>query len=512
MHARAIVMIGPLPKAHAILLAALLGVVLLTMAVARIFTSDVEHIVATEVPAASATFVEPLRGTNVEVATTTPPHAEIQSGNHEASGSTERVILSDAPMDARASEDAAVDTFYDVIEPTIASMLPTPFAALRATSAVRTDEIDIARETVRRGDTLEAIFSRLEISRRELHNMLAANAETRNRLQDLQPGQDLEVRRIDGAFVSLDIDWGPLESLSVMRNDDGSYRSKLVKRQPERVTAYRHGQIEHSLFLTGQGVGLTDDITLRLAQIFQWDIDFVLDIRKGDEFHLLFNELFVDNEFIGFGEILAAEFVNRGRTYRAVRYDDDSYAGFFTPDGDSMRKAFLRAPLDFTRVSSSFNPNRVHPLWKHSMPHRGVDYAARRGTPVYAAGDGKVTIAGRTKPNGNYVVIQHGEKFETKYLHLSKFGPNIRRGRRVTQGDVIGYVGSTGWATGPHLHYEFLVNGVHQNPATVKLPEAMPVPPTDRERFDTTTSPLLLALEREKHRYTVVEPTSTAGD
>ncbi len=474
-------MIGPLPKAHAILLATLLGVVLLMMAVARIFTSDVEHIVATEVPAASATFAEPLDDADGEIATT-------------------------APL------PPAADTFDDVIEPTIAGMLPTPFAALRDTSPVWRDDIDIARETVRRGDTLEAIFARLEISRRELHNMLAANAETRKRLQDLKPGQGLEVRRIDGAFVSLDIDWGPLESLSVMRDDDGSYRSQLIERQPERVRAYRHGQIEHSLFLTGQGVGLTDDITLRLAQIFQWDIDFVLDIRKGDEFHLLFNQLFVEDEFIGFGEILAAEFVNRGRTYRAVRYADDAYAGFFTPDGKSMRKAFLRAPLDFTRVSSSFNPNRVHPLWKHSMPHRGIDYAARRGTPVYAAGDGKVKIAGRTKPNGNFVVIQHGEKFETKYLHLSKFGSHIRRGRRVAQGDVIGYVGSTGWATGPHLHYEFLVNGVHKNPATVTLPTALPVPATDRERFDTTTSRLLLALEREKHRYTNVEPTSTAGD
>ena len=472
-------------------LGGLAAVALLTLAVSRILSSDVARLDATEVPTSAAApqtraAGEPPMRALEPTSLTVEPVVEI-----EPVFGAEPLFTSEITARGRATTSDPIAREH---EPAVA-------------------KADTARERVRHGDTLEAIFSRLQISRRELHNMLAANDQTRDRLEDLEPGQEIEVRRVDGSFASLDIDWGPLESLSVVRDADGSYHSRLEQREPERVRAYRHGSIERSLFLTGQGVGLTDDITLRLAQIFQWDIDFVLDIRKGDEFHLLFNELYVEDEFIGFGEILAAEFVSQGRTFRAVRFEhDQSPASFFTPDGKSMRKAFLRAPLDFTRISSNFNPNRVHPLWKHSMPHRGIDYAAHRGTPVYAAGDGKVVTASRTKPNGNYVVIQHGETFETKYLHLSKFGPNIRSGRRVSQGDVIGYVGSTGWATGPHLHYEFLVNGVHKNPRTVELPKALPVAAAERDRFDATTSPLLTALESEKTRYATVEITGTAGD
>ncbi|MEJ2088020.1 MAG: peptidoglycan DD-metalloendopeptidase family protein [Gammaproteobacteria bacterium] len=259
--------------------------------------------------------------------------------------------------------------------------------------------------------------------------------------------------------------------------------------------------MDHSLFMASQRAGLDDALTMRLAHIFQWDIDFVLDIRKGDEFYVLFEDRYLDDKFIGYGEILAAEFINQGQSYRAVRYmDEEGHGDFFNPDGRNMRKAFLRAPVEFSRISSNFNLRRKHPLYKRTMPHRGIDYAAPTGTPVLAAGNGKVQTVSKSSANGNYVVVQHGEQFVTKYLHLSRFARGIRRGSRVEQGQVIGYVGSTGWATGPHLHYEFLVNGVHQNPRTVKLPDAKPVPEGQQQRFASVTAPYFSLLDNYKEQ------------
>ena len=209
-----------------------------------------------------------------------------------------------------------------------------------------------------------------------------------------------------------------------------------------------------------------------------------MDPRRGDEIIILFEENFLDGEKFSDGNILAASFNNNGRIVEAYRYTDSSGdTGYFDADGVSMRKAFLKAPLDFTRVSSSFNPNRLHPIYKTKRPHRGTDYAAPRGTPVYAAGDGRIVEAGYTRSNGNYVFIQHGEGFKTHYLHLNK--KRVKRGDRVTQGQVIGTVGSTGAATGPHLHYEFLVNGVHRNPRTVHkiLPKAKSLPDSELALF-----------------------------
>ena len=243
---------------------------------------------------------------------------------------------------------------------------------------------------------------------------------------------------------------------------------------------------------------------MRLAQIFQWDVDFVLDIRPGDEFFALVEEQYLDGEFIGFGNIVSARFINQGRAYTAVRYTtQDGVSDYFDAQGLSMRKAFLRAPVEFSRISSSFNLRRKHPLYKTVRPHRGIDYAAPPGTPILAAGDGRVEIASRTKPNGRYVVLKHGEQFVTKYLHLSKFARGIKAGRRVKQGQVIGYVGSTGYATGPHLHYEFLVNGVHQNPRTVSLPQAKPVSKQEVARFRERTFERLVLLDHFNQQVTL---------
>jgi murein DD-endopeptidase MepM/ murein hydrolase activator NlpD len=361
------------------------------------------------------------------------------------------------------------------------------------------------------GENLESIFVRNNIPRKELQNIIDSGP-LGTRLNKVFPGHELTfLKNEEGELLKLIYSPGPLETLEFEREGNG-YISQSFIDEPEEVLAYKYGAIEHSLFLASQGLGLDDEITMRLAQIFQWDIDFVLDIRSGDEFYILYKELYLGDEMIGFGDIMAAEFINRGEHYRAVRYEDPSgIVGFYTPEGQSMKKAFLRAPVDFSRISSNFNLKRLHPIHRKNMPHRGIDYAAPRGTKVVASGDGRVTTRGRTKANGNYLIIKHGETIETKYLHLNGFAKGIRRGTKVLQGQTIGYVGSTGWATGPHLHYEFLVNGVHQNPRTISLPNAKPITKAQMDLFRASVEPTLEMLAEKKHKNTYERHTETSG-
>jgi murein DD-endopeptidase MepM/ murein hydrolase activator NlpD len=371
----------------------------------------------------------------------------------------------------------------------------------------------IERQTqVKPGDSLALIFQREGIAARELQRLLASQP-LGSRLKSIFPGHALtftfaQAPAQSGAqnskqvqtLVKLAYSPGPLEALEFERVG-ADFIGREITEEPERTTAYIHATIDHSLFIASQRAGLNDALTMRLAQIFQWDIDFVLDIRAGDEFYILYEELFLGEEFVGYGDILAADFINQGDSYQALLYTDEGGdPGYYDPHGDSMRKAFLRAPVEFSRISSNFNLRRLHPLIKRTMPHRGIDYAAPRGTPILASGTGTVTRASRSKANGNFVVIKHGEQFVTKYLHLSKFGRGIRRGARVKQGQTIGYVGATGWATAPHLHYEFLVNGVHKNPRTVKLPNAAPIRPGELPRFNTQAAPLISRLESYKQQ------------
>lgn len=350
-------------------------------------------------------------------------------------------------------------------------------------------------EEVQSGDNLFNIFKRQALSPTVLYRLMQSSPLA-ERLKQIFPGHRLAFTTTEAnELVRLEYSSGPLETLQFDR-DGENYLAKVVSREPQRLSTYKHGVIDHSLFVASQRAGLDDDVTMRLAQIFQWDIDFVLDIRKGDEFHVLFEELYLGDKFIGYGDILAAEFLNQTTTYQAIHYrNEKGEARYFNPEGESMRKAFLRAPVSFSRISSNFNLRRKHPLFKTTRPHRGIDYAAPRGTPIMAAGDGRITEIGKKTGNGNYIVLQHGEQFVTKYLHMSKFARNMTKGKRVKQGDVIGHVGSTGYATGPHLHYEFLVNGTHRNPRTVKLPNDKPVPAGERERFAAQTQPYLALLK-----------------
>ena len=328
--------------------------------------------------------------------------------------------------------------------------------------------------TVKNGDNMALIFARVGLSPQELYRVMTADKDA-SALKRLMPGQKLKFQIDDGNLQQLVYKIDALNTLHVNRTQDESFAVSTNTRKMETRVTNTTGVIHSSLFLAAQKAGLSDNLIMELAGIFGWDVDFALDIRGGDSFTLVYEELFLDGKKQRDGNIIAAEFNNRGKTYRALRYTDTKgISDYFSPDGKSMRKAFIRTPVDFTRISSRFGKRR-HPTLNRMKNHHGVDYAAPRGTPIKAAGDGKLTFVGRKGGYGKTVMIQHGGKYGTLYAHMSRIKPGMRRGKKVRQGQTIGYVGSTGRSTGPHLHYEFRVNGVHRNPLRVRLPDAAPI-------------------------------------
>ncbi|GAB4292260.1 MAG: peptidoglycan DD-metalloendopeptidase family protein [Thiohalomonadaceae bacterium] len=381
--------------------------------------------------------------------------------------------------------------------------LPLPETTVATRSAeplAQVAEAPWQEVTVRPGDTLSAIFDRLQLGATELHAMMNADRSMTATLRQLQPGQVLrfQVDEVRQQLNALHYGIDELTTLALERSDEG-FTARHITRQVENRLAYSSATIDTSLFAAGQRAGLSDGLIMELATIFGWDIDFALDIRSGDSFTLLYEQAYLDGEYLRDGSILAAEFINQGQVYRAIRFvDANGNANFYTPDGLSMRKAFLRSPVDFNRISSGFQPERFHPVLGIKRPHRGVDYAAAIGTPIKASGDGRIEFIGTKGGYGKTVILQHGGAYRTLYAHMSRFHPGLRSGTRVKQGQIIGYVGKTGIATGPHLHYEFLVNGVHRNPLTVKLPTAAPLPAQYREAFQQQARLRLAQLEAVK--------------
>lgn len=347
---------------------------------------------------------------------------------------------------------------------------------------------------VRRNDTLDQIFRKLALNLSDLANLRAIGA-TRQLLDRLMPGEQLTLVHRNGALVDLQRNISLTEQLQVHRADDG-FHTSVVPRPIELRPTLARGTIHSSLFESANAAGLQDGTVLKLAKIFGWDIDFVLDLRDGDAFLVSYERVFQKGEFLQDGEILAARFINQGRTYEAVRYQGaDGATRYYTPDGRSMEKAFLRAPLEFTRVSSVFSAARFHPILNRIRAHQGTDYAAPIGTPVHAAGAGHISFRGWAGGYGNEVQIDHGGGIVTLYGHLSRFAPQTHLGAHVAQGDTIAYVGMTGLATGPHLHYEYRINGRFQDPQKVKLSDATPIDATLRPAFLQQSAPLLAALE-----------------
>ncbi len=366
-------------------------------------------------------------------------------------------------------------------------------------------------ESVQKGDNLSLIFKRMGLSPQMVHKVITLDDNTK-KLKNLRPGEVIHyqldknkqltaLKYVMDIQNTLYIETNPQSMKQAEDTNSQSnilFKSRIVNKTIEIRTAYISGIITDSLFMSGKRAGLSDTLLINLANIFDWDIDFILDIRSGDAFSVLYQEKFLGGEKIGNGDIIAAEFVNQGDSYKAVLYQDSKgHSSYYTPDGLSMRKAFLRAPIKFSYISSGFKLRRFHPIQKRWKAHRGIDYRAKRGTPIRAAGDGKVTQSGYNRYNGKYVFIQHGQGIITKYLHMSRRA--VSRGKRVKQGQVIGYVGTTGMSEAPHLHYEFVVNGVHRNPRTVKLPKAEPISKSEITNFLIASENLITQLETRKH-------------
>ena len=390
----------------------------------------------------------------------------------------------------------------DGTQPHTAGTIPAADTATDAFPAMEVESTGTRRPsapawqtvTVASGDSLSLIFSRLGLNGTTLHKVLASGEQAHG-LKRLVPGQQLDFLIVDGILKTLRFDPTPASTLEFTRQDAG-YSAAAINHHIDIENRLAEAEISESLFLAGQAEGLSDNMIMELVALFGWDIDFALDVREGDRFKVLYERQFRAGSIVGEGPVLAAEFVNQGKTYRVVRYTgQDGASAYYSEDGTSIRKAFLRTPLNFTRISSNFSLGRKHPILNTIRAHRGVDYAAPSGTPVRASGDGTVVFIGNKGGYGHTIVLNHGNNYSTLYAHMSKFAFGIRRGTRVDQGRVIGYVGMTGLATGPHLHYEFQIGGIHRNPLTVELPKAPPIAATQRQRFLQQTAPLLAELE-----------------
>ena len=334
---------------------------------------------------------------------------------------------------------------------------------------------------VKRGDTLSVIFDRLGIYP-DLARILKTRKD-RKALARIYPGQKLLFSIRDQRLERLELVHGPASSLVYLRNGD-SFTAQTLHRPLDKILQFASGNIDSSLYLAAHRAGMSDTLIQDLVHIFRWDIDFAHDLRVGDRFAILYEKLLLDGEDVGDGEIAAAEFVNKGITYRAYRYtDENGYTDYYTLEGESLHKTFLRTPVELARISSYFNPRRRHPILNVIRAHKGIDYAAPTGTPIKATGAGRVIYRGTKGQYGKTIVLRHGNIYTTLYAHMSKYARGTGIGHTVRQGQTIGYVGNTGLSTGPHLHYEFRVNGVHRNPLKVKLPQTKSLPEAEMDRF-----------------------------
>lgn len=352
---------------------------------------------------------------------------------------------------------------------------------------------------IKKGDNLSKIFAKLELDSSDLNSIINTSILGKQ-FATISTGKKLIVNLdFDGKLQQLLYKKDLIDTLKATRTEDNTFDIETISKPIERRIASIQTTINSSFYLDGKKAGFSDNLIIQLAEIFAWDIDFALNLRKNDKVTIVYEKLFVDGKEFGTGNIISAEFVNQGHSYTAVMYKDkNNNVNYYTPKGKSLRKAFLRTPVDFTRISSHFNLKRKHPVLNKLRAHKGVDYAAKTGTPIKTTGNGKIVFRGRKGGYGRVLVVQHGRKYSTLYAHLSSFKKGQKVGNRIKQGDVIGYVGQSGLASGPHLHYEFRVNGVHRNPLTVKLPLARPIKRSLFVEFKEKTQPFLALLDKAK--------------
>jgi len=330
---------------------------------------------------------------------------------------------------------------------------------------------------IKSNDSPIRVFKQLGLSIQSLHTILALGKETAP-LMELRPGQIMRFLITDQhKLVQLIYPLSLTNTLYVTHTFEGFY-ARTEHRQLEEKLTYSAATIHHSLFSCGYKVGLSDKLIMGLTNIFGWDIDFAKDLRPNDSFKVMYKSYYLDANKVREGKILAAEFTNRGKTYRAIAFTDPTgNTHYYTPQGISLQRPFLRTPVKYTRISSRFQSSRYHPILHLIRAHHGVDYAAPYGTPIHSTSDGKIVFIGRRGGYGNVIIIEHGNKYSTLYGHMAYFAKGMKKHLLIHQGQIIGYVGKTGLATGNHLHYEFRINNVHHNPLTVKLPDAHPILP-----------------------------------
>ncbi|KGS12310.1 peptidase M23, partial [Pseudomonas coronafaciens] len=364
----------------------------------------------------------------------------------------------DAPEATQATPETTESPFAQIDN--AAEQAPdTETAQAEAEKQAPVSKDPLHREvTVSKGDTLSTLFEKVGLPAAAVHEALASDKQAKQ-FSKLQNGQTLQFELTpDGQLKQLHTKLSELETISLSKTATGFAFNREISK-PNVRNVYVHGVINSSLSQSAQRAGLTHSMTMDMANIFGYDVDFAQDIRKGDQFDVVYEQKVVNGKSVGTGNILAARFTNRGKTYTAVRYTSkQGTTNYYTADGNSMRKAFIRTPVDFARISSMFSMGRKHPILNKIRAHKGVDYAAPRGTPIKATGDGKVLLAGRRGGYGNTVIIQHGDTYRTLYGHMQGFAKGVQTGSSVKQGQVIGYIGTTGLSTGPHLHYEFQVN------------------------------------------------------
>jgi murein DD-endopeptidase MepM/ murein hydrolase activator NlpD len=363
------------------------------------------------------------------------------------------------------------------------SLVREPLDIPEMTPAMESAPRYVSQERVLRGDTVAALFDRLGVHDPRAIDFLKADTTGRMIFRQLVPGRILQAESSsEGELLALRYFVNASSLLEVTRAPDGLHaRQRAISETPRLV--YKTATIRSSLFAATDAAGIPDAVAMQIARVFATDIDFHSDLRKGDRFSVIYEMIYEAGELVAPGRILAAQFVNDGRVHHAVLFRDDEGAeGYYSLDGSNRAKAFLRSPVEFSRVSSGFGA-RFHPIFRNWRAHTGVDFAAPRGTRVLATADGHVVAAGPRGGYGNAVEVRHGSGITTLYAHLSGFAGGIRAGARVQQGQPIGFVGATGYATGPHLHYEFKVAGIHQDPLRVALPKAEPVPARLRSHF-----------------------------
>ena len=333
---------------------------------------------------------------------------------------------------------------------------------------------------VKKGDSLSVIFEDKNVPLNTAYKIF--NFDKNNLLSSIMPGDVMEFNYIGEVLYSIEIIKDEVNSIFI--NTENEISIKKIKKETQTITSFGYGAILNSFYKDAKNVGIPDSIIMDFAYIFGWDIDFIFDVRKGDKFFVIFETDYSEGERVSSGDIIFAEFINKDEKYIAQRfYDNVQGKQYFNENGDNVKKAFLRAPLDFAYISSHFNPNRMHPILHKIKAHNGVDYAAKRNTPVKASGDGVISFIGRQSGYGRTIEIKHGGNIKTLYAHLERFNSKLKVGSKVKQGEIIAYVGDSGQATGPHLHFEFWQGQVRTDPVKVKLPSAQPVNKGQIEEF-----------------------------